>query len=146
MKALLDTNVLLSYMLSPATPRAITTVVTACFTRDEIDVLLPRGQIEEFVATAASKRYFRQRIPRSAIDEFVRQLTALAAILPPLDEIDAYTRDRKDDYLVAYGVVNEADYLVTGDADLLVLRRVEDLEIVDPAQFLTILRTRTLLA
>ena len=145
MKVLLDTNVLLSHMLAPATPRVVATVVTTCFARDEIDLLVPREQIDEFVAKAATKRYFRQRIPQAAIDIFVRQLTAVGELLPPLDEIAAYTRDPKDDYLVAYGVVNEADYLVTGDADLLVLGRVGELEIVKPFQFLRVLRDRQLL-
>ena len=145
MKVLLDTNVMLSYMLAPTTPRAITTVVTACLSHDEIDVLVPREQSAEFATKAASKRYFRTRIPRAAIDDFVRQLTTLAELLPPLDGIAAYTRDPKDDYLVAYGVVNEVDYLVTGDADLLVLDRVGTLEIVKPSQFLGVLRDRKLL-
>ena len=145
MKVLLDTNVMLSYMLAPTTTRVVATVVTACFARDEIDLLVPREQIDEFVAKAVTKRYFRQRIPQTAIDAFVRQLTAVGELLPPLDEIAAYTRDAKDDYLVAYGVVNEADYLVTGDADLLVLGRVGELEIVNPLRFLSVLRDRQLL-
>ncbi len=140
MKVILDTNILLSYMLSPATPRAITTVTALCFAHDAIDLLVPPEQIEEFAAVAATKRYFRQRIPHAAIDDFVRQLRALAIMLPALEEIASYTRDRKDDYLVAYGVVNEADYLVSGDADLLVLGQVGGLQIVDPARFLIILR------
>ena len=145
MKVLLDTNVLLSYMLSPTAPRVVATVVTACFSRDEIDLLVLREQIDEFVAKATIKRYFRQRIPQAAIDTFVRQLTAVGELLPPLDEITAYTRDPKDDYLVAYGVVNEADYLITGDQDLLVLARVGALQIVSPSQFLQILRSQNLL-
>lgn len=146
MKALLDTTVLLSYMLSPVAPRTITAVVTTCFLRDEIDILIPPEQIKEFVAKAASKRYFRQRIPHAALDDFVRQLTAMGELLPPLDEMSAHARDPKDDYLVAYGVVNEADYLVIGDEDLLALKRVGNLEIVRPAQFLAVLRTYGLLS
>jgi len=146
MKVLLDTNVLLSYMLLPAGPRTVAAVVTTCFLREEIDVVVPPEQIKEFAAKAASKRYFRRRIPHAAIEDFVRQLTALAELLPPLDEIAAYSRDPKDDYLVAYGVVNEADYLVTGDDDLLALKRVGPMEIVRPAQFLDVLRAHGLLS
>ena len=145
MKVLLDTNVWLSYLLAPTVPRAITTVVAACLTHDAIDVLLPREQIDEFAAKAATKRYFRQRIPHAAIADFVNRLVSVAELLPPLDTVAAYTRDPKDDYLVAYSVVNEADYLITGDADLLVLGRVGTLEIVEPAQFLDVLRQHQLL-
>jgi uncharacterized protein len=64
----------------------------------------------------------------------------LAELLPPLEEFATYTRDPKDDNLVVYGVVNEADYLITGDADLLVLNRIGRMEIVKPSRFLAILR------
>jgi predicted nucleic acid-binding protein len=41
--------------------------------------------------------------------------------------------------LLAYAVVGEADYLVTGDDDLLVLGEVAGVKIVTPRQFLTVL-------
>jgi putative PIN family toxin of toxin-antitoxin system len=145
MKVLIDTNVLLSYLLAPTTPRAVTQVVTACLIQDEIDLLVPPEQVAEFAAKAASKRYFRTRIPHAAIEHFVAELTALGRLLPPLEAIIAYSRDPKDDYLVAYGIVNEADYLITGDDDLLVLGRVGGLGIVNPAGFLALLRARHLL-
>jgi uncharacterized protein len=140
MKVLIDTNVFLSYILSPDTPRAVTTVVDTCFSQDVIDLLIPPQQLTEFKRKAATKQYFRTRIPHTAIDHFIEQLLALAELLPPLEEFATYTRDPKDDYLVVYGVVNEADYLITGDADLLVLTRIGRMEIVKPSRFLAILR------
>lgn len=145
MKVLIDTNIWLSYLLSPATPCSITTVVVASLTHDEINVLVPPELIAELAAKFATKRYFRVRIPRATIDTFIKHLTTLAELLPPLEEIPPHTRDPKDDYLVAYGIVNEADYLVTGDADLLVLRRVGTLKIVSPADFVVILKKHGLM-
>ena len=40
----------------------------------------------------------------------------------------------KDDYLLAYGLMGGADYLVTGDEDLLTLGDVEGLKIVSRRQ------------
>ena len=145
MKVLIDTNVFLSYLLASATPRAVTTVVTTCFDRDEIDILVPHEQIAELATTTSTKRYFRNHIPQATIDYFIQQLTALAELPPTLEEIPAYSRDPKDDYLVAYGIVNEADFLITGDADLLVLGRVGKVEVIDPSQFIAILREHNLL-
>jgi predicted nucleic acid-binding protein len=54
--------------------------------------------------------------------------------------IPAVTRDPKDDYLLAYALVGEADYLVTGDEDLLVLEgQISELEILTPRQFSQVL-------
>ena len=42
----------------------------------------------------------------------------------------------KDDYLPAYALVGQADYLVTGDKDLLVLQElISDFSIPTPWQF-----------
>ncbi len=53
----------------------------------------------------------------------------------------AVTRDPKDDYLLAYALVGKADYLVTGDEDLLELEQVDALKIVTAREFLTVLET-----
>ena len=50
------------------------------------------------------------------------------------------TRDRKDDYLLACAVVGQAEYLVTGDNDLLVLDGIEGIRIVTARKFCEIVR------
>jgi putative PIN family toxin of toxin-antitoxin system len=145
-KVLIDTNVWLSYLIPPSVPRAIATVVNACFTQDEIDVLVPCELIAELAAKVATKRYFRSRIPHATIDAFIQELSVLAEFAPPLEEIPEYSRDPKDDYLVAYGVVNEADYVITGDLDLLVLGQIGKLQIVKPSDFVSILKEYGLVA
>jgi uncharacterized protein len=144
MKVLIDTNVFLSYLLASDASRTITSVVRRCFEQEEIDLLVPSQQIQELAETVAAKRYFRGHIPQEIIHYFIEQLTAFSQLPPPLEEIAAYSRDPKDDYLVAYGVVNEADYLITGDLDLLVLGQVGDLQIVNPAQFIAVLQDNNL--
>lgn len=48
-------------------------------------------------------------------------------------------RDPHDDYLLALAEASNADYLVTRDADLLVLERHGRTEIIYPARFLQLL-------
>ena len=66
----------------------------------------------------------------------------IAELIPPISSggssktvLPVVTRDAKDDYLLAYALVGQADYLVTGDEDLLVLQEIEGLKIVNPTQF-----------
>ena len=56
-------------------------------------------------------------------------------------EIPAVTRDPKDDYLLAYALVGQADYLVTGDRDLLVLGQVEHTRIVTARDFVEVIKS-----
>jgi len=52
--------------------------------------------------------------------------------------VPAASRDRKDDYLLAHAIAGRADYLVSGDADLLSVDRVGGVAIVNPAGFLRV--------
>lgn len=68
-------------------------------------------------------------------------LLAVAEMIPSIEQgIPAVSRDRKDDYLLAYAVVGAADFLETGDDDLLVLKKVGNLRIVSPPAFAEMLR------
>ena len=67
----------------------------------------------------------------------------IATIPPPITQvIPKVGRDFKDDYLLAYASVEEVDYLVSGDEDLQVLKEVNGVRIVSPAEFLKILRNQ----
>ena len=46
------------------------------------------------------------------------------------------SRDSTDDWVLATAIAGEADAIVTGDDDLLVLRAFEGVEILDPRGFL----------
>jgi putative PIN family toxin of toxin-antitoxin system len=139
MKVLFDTNIWLSYILAPEQERSVTRVVAICLSSDNIELIVPQEQIAEFIEKATKKRYFLTRIVHSALGELIEQLTAMATQQLASDPYLAYSRDPKDDYLVAYGVLNDADCLVTGDKDLLVLHQVGSLRILTPREFLDLL-------
>jgi uncharacterized protein len=134
-RALLDTSVLVAYLLQGARGSAVAEVIDAAHRREFV-VLLPA----EFRATLAAKRYLAERITSQEAEQFIAAAAAVAELVPPIEPpIPAATRDPKDDYLLAYALVGAADYLVTGDRDLLALGQVGGLRIVSPADFLRIL-------
>jgi putative PIN family toxin of toxin-antitoxin system len=62
------------------------------------------------------KPYLTKHIRQDEMEQFITLLTSVGELLKPItEEIPAVTRDKKDDYLLAYGMVGECDYLVTGD-------------------------------
>lgn len=140
MRVILDTNVFLSYLAAPDTERALTWVVRTCLTREDIEIVVPPELIDELSEKVVEKKYFRERVPQEKAAEFIEQLHLLADLSSPLEDIPVFSRDPGDDYLIAHGIVNEVDYIVTGDADLLVLKRVEHLQIMTPSAFLIHLR------
>ena len=143
MKVILDANVLLSFLAAPSDSRTVVQVVQRCLTDPEIQLLAPRELITEVIEKATGKPYFQQQVPASRVSSLVEALSVLAEIPAQLrEEVARFSRDRKDDYLVAYGLVWGAEYLVTGDKDLLVLKTVRDLKIVKPVEFLKLLHEK----
>ena len=142
MRALLDANLLVSYLLAPERESPSHRIVRSAI-RGEFTLLVPEALLEELVAAVARKPYLRERIRPEEMAALAEVLKAVAEIIPRITApIPRVTRDPKDDYLIAYALVGRADYLVTGDKDLLVLEQVDDLRILTPRAFLTLLKAQ----
>jgi uncharacterized protein len=134
MRVLLDTNILISYLLSPKNSLVATIVEAGIL--GEFELLLPEDLLDELVAKVTTKNYLADRILPEEMRELVGILGEVCVTIPGITfRIPAVTRDPKDDYLLAYALVGQADYLVTGDKDLLVLGQVEDTKIVTARDF-----------
>jgi uncharacterized protein len=56
-------------------------------------------------------------------------------IVDPAETVTGICRDPDDDAILACALAGEADYLVTGDADLLALKSFEGTKILSPRNF-----------
>jgi putative PIN family toxin of toxin-antitoxin system len=138
-RALLDANVYISYMLAPDARGTIQQLMSAAL-EGQYMLLLPEGLLQEMSEAMSRKGSLSRRInPEDRQKLFARLKGITEKIEPIREEIPAVTRDIKDDYLVAYAVVEQVDYLVTGDRDLLALDPVGSLRIISPADFLYVL-------
>jgi hypothetical protein len=143
MKVIFDANVLLSFLLAPDAAQTVAWIVRTALVSPKITVFVPPELVQETARKALTKPYFTGKFSRDELARFLSQLTQQGVAPPALqDEIARYVRNRGDDYLIAYGLLMAADYLVTGDRDLLVLGEVEHLRIVTPAPFRRILEER----
>jgi putative PIN family toxin of toxin-antitoxin system len=68
-------------------------------------------------------------------DEALNLLRSKFALVVPATLETPVCRDPDDDAIVATAVAGNADCMVTGDKDLLVLQRFGSIEIVSPSQF-----------
>ena len=67
--------------------------------------------------------------------EFLRVLGRIAEMVPIVYTVHA-CRDPRDDKFLDLAVNGEADLIVTGDRDLLVLQTFRDIPVITPAQYL----------
>ena len=137
MRVLIDTNVLISYLVQPGREGA---VIQAALER-RFTLLMPQAVLDEVEATVRSKPRLSKRIPLRDLEIFTNRLTQFSEHVTVLNEpFPAVTRDRNDYYLLAYARATKADYLVTGDKDLLTLQgKITALAIVTPTQFADLL-------
>ena len=139
MRALLDANIFISYLLSPRKHSPVVTMVNLALS-GRFRLLLAEDLVDELVRSVAKRAYLQGRIEPADVSELVHLLSQAGEIIPRItDEIPALTQDAKDDYLIAYALVGEADYLVTGDADLLALKQVDRMRIVTAQELLEVL-------
>lgn len=83
----------------------------------------------------------RKRFRRYVSEEDLRRL--LAALTGEAEWVDTdlpirACRDPKDDKFLELAVSGRADYIVTGDSDLLILNPFQGIQILSPEQFLAL--------
>jgi putative PIN family toxin of toxin-antitoxin system len=131
MKAVLDTNVLLSGLMYPSSVpgRIVEAWVTGRF-----DLVVSYAQLSEIARTLTYPKI--QKITRwddAKIEAFLRQLLLRAEVVDTREAAVEVIADPADSPILASLVVSRAEALVTGDRDLLALR--ENYPIVTPAEF-----------
>jgi len=139
MKVILDANVFISALISKNDQSLMKKLVRACLLQPEITLIFPRELKAEILSVWARKLPLQQLVSRETLDFVMKEVERVADIPSPIREADSYSRDPKDDYLIAYGLMEEVGYLVTGDKDLLVLEHIQQLQIISPVEFSEIL-------
>ena len=129
-KVVIDTNVFISGILYGGNAEAILTLV-----RDRIVSLV--------ISPETSVELFRKLHQFSVEDEIVEDLDILLDThtikVIPNRKIQS-SRDPKDNMFLDVAIAGHADYLISGDKDLLVLKKIESTAIVSPKNFLMLFK------
>jgi len=96
------------------------------------------------VQNVLNRPELRAKLPQltKEIVEQVAELLEAAEVVNPT-EIEAVSRDPKDDMFLACAKDSNAHYLVSEDKDLLVLNPYGDVEIINALDFLQILQSQS---
>jgi uncharacterized protein len=128
MRVVFDTNVLLaaflteglcSKLLSRAKKRQFN-LITCPFILREVE----RNLRKKFTVSVDQTKNVRNLIVEATSD-----------IVEPSEAVSRVCRDKDDDHVLACALEAKADYLVTGDGDLLILKKFHKTRIVTPREF-----------
>lgn len=137
-RVVIDTNVLISAALLPhGSPRGVVDMVRSengvlLFSEETFDELRSRLGLPKFDAYVAREGRAVYMAQLQAVSEWVRITGAKLGC-----------RDTDDDKLLETALMGEADCLVTGDRDLLVLSPFQHIPILTPASFLDTIKRGT---
>jgi putative PIN family toxin of toxin-antitoxin system len=133
-RVVIDTSVLIRYLIKPSA--AVRRLVEDLWLDGDV-VMVSSPELIAELEDVLARDYIRALIRPEEGKAMFDAIRATAEILPPLEEVPAYTRDPKDDKFVACAITGQASYIVTLDKDILALEKLGDLQIVTPHDFVT---------
>lgn len=132
-RVVIDTNIWISFLIG----RTLAGLSEAIL-NDKIKILFSEELLDELIEVLQRpkfKKYFSQ-------DDITELLSLLHAKTEQIDITTRFSdcRDSKDNFLLDLCVSGNADYLITGDEDLLVMNPFQGVEIVTYRLFQDILQ------
>jgi putative PIN family toxin of toxin-antitoxin system len=133
MRVVLDSNVIIA---SFATEGLCHALFELCVDQHEIIIS------EQILHEVAEKLKSKLKLPTQIIEEIVDYLNeiALNELAPKLPK--RISRDISDDFILSLADVSNSDYIITGDNDLLILKKYKSTKIIKPREFWEILRNK----
>jgi putative PIN family toxin of toxin-antitoxin system len=131
MRVVLDTNVLLSALISPHGPPD---VIYRAWRTNKFEIITSRAQLDE-LRRASRYPKFQAVLQPHRVGTMINNLQRAIVLDQVFSEVQ--TTDPDDAFLLAMASAGKADYLVTGDrrAGLLQMGSLERTRIVTPAAF-----------
>lgn len=137
MLVVLDTNVILSSLLSAKGPPA---EIIQRWEAEEFDVAtspLLLAVLERTLAYPKVKKYLEQS--GEVIRTLLRRFGTVASLVEPESSVQVIKRDPDDNRVLECAKAAGAGFIVSGDEHLLALKEYEGIIIYSPAEFITLL-------
>ena len=129
-RVVVDTNIWISFLIG----RRLSNLMKL-LTRADVQLIFSEELLNELhIVSKRPKflKYFPSTVQSDRLIDFLRSIGELIS-LPNV--IPNRCRDAKDDYLLELAIRSDADFLITGDDDLLVIKRIEQCYIVTIKEF-----------
>ncbi len=140
MKVVIDTNVLVSSVLSENSPPS---KVFKQLRLRLFELVVSEEILSEYRRALGYKRTYKyHKYTPEQIDGLLDDLRQFATIITSTENIDIVSSDPDDNKLIECAVAGEADYIVSGDAHLLRLAEYNRIPILSPAAFLMVLEQK----
>jgi uncharacterized protein len=122
-KIIIDTNLFISFLIGKRLVGLKQALV-----QSNVQLIFSEQNIEELI-TVTRKLKFRKYFDTNKVADLIDLIHTIGKIEKITREPEI-CRDPKDNFLLALADKGKADYLVTGDADLLILKKYKNTRII----------------
>ncbi|MEX0686656.1 MAG: putative toxin-antitoxin system toxin component, PIN family [Balneolales bacterium] len=129
MRIILDTNLWISFLISRNYEKLDQLLISG-----ECELVFSQELYEEFIAVVKRPK-LRRYFAISDVEDLLEIIEDYAEYIVVTSEV-SLCRDPKDNFLLSLSLDGNADYLLTGDNDLLVLKKIGKTQIMKIADFL----------
>jgi hypothetical protein len=136
MTLVLDTNVIVSALLSPAGHPA---EIINLWEAEKIEVVSSPPlliELERVLQYPRVQKYLKRT--QSDVDAFLRQFKKIAITVEPQMTLDIIKEDPADNRVLECAVAGEASYIISGNDHPLKIKEYKGIVILKPAEFLTL--------
>jgi uncharacterized protein len=138
-RAVADTNILIRAVI---TPRGAIAPILARMHEGKVTLVYSQTILEELVEKLALPRIANKyHLTEEVIKNFVAVLIRYGERVEPDRKVDI-CRDPEDNMVIEAALAGDAEFVITGDEDLLVLQQYETVSFLTPGQFLAIFDQR----
>ena len=128
-KIFIDTNLWISFLIGKELKQLQNFLL-----EETIQVVISEEILEQIILVT-QRHKLQKYFPPHKVDELIQILRTISLFIKIISEV-SLCRDAKDNYLLALAKDSDANFLLTGDKDLLDIAKFEKTEIVTYQEFL----------
>ena len=129
-RVIVDVNIWISFLIGRRLQRIFDVLVTP-----QIVLIFSKELLDELYAVTQHPKFKRYFTSSENVEELLNFLSTIGEMINLPETLPERCRDSKDDYLLELALISGADFLVTGEKDLLVLQTIGDCQIVTAMEF-----------
>lgn len=134
LRLVIDTNLWISFLISDKERK-----LDRILAYDNLKILFNEELLNE-ISTTVKYPKLKKFFSETAVDEMLMQLSPVIEIIKTSSFVDV-CRDKRDNFLLSICMDGNADFLLTGDKDLLILRTFGKTKITSITDFIEQLTT-----
>lgn len=128
-KIILDTNLWISFLISKKFSQ-----IDNLIENKKLVLVFSNELLEEFI-DVVNRPKFEKYFSKKDVEKILEYFDLFGKLVKVKSNINI-CRDEKDNFLLNLSIDSKADYLITGDKDLLILEKIEETKILTFPEFI----------